>query len=140
MFDAGKKIRNYSKKGLRRARGIKYWNKKKSAWDYLATRATRKYDESDPKFRIPNAASAKAGWLGVLKKMGKYVDAPQRQLKYSDYFFRATADTAGAELTNQIKYTSKRYPAAVPRALRKTDNRIRAIYKKAIERKIRAIR
>lgn len=119
---------------------IKYWNKKKSAWDYIPTMKKGKWDKSDKRAKIPNAGAAKAGWLGVLKQMGQPAEAHGIGTRHSRYSFRSSGSTSGAELVNKIDYAGKKWPFAVPEALKSTDNHIRGIYKNRINKKIRAIR
>lgn len=124
LFNAGKKLTGKKAAGLRKAKGIKFWDKKKNAFGFIPTKATTKYDTSDRRAKIPHAGAAKAGWLGVLALMGKNAENTTVGTKYSRFGFAADKDTAGAVLANLVDYARKRWPNAHRRALKKTENRI----------------
>ena len=124
LFNAGRRLTGKAAAGLRKAKGIKYWDKKKNAFGYMPTKATSKYDTSDKRTRIKHAGAAKAGWLGVYALMGKASENTTIGTKYSRFGFSATKTTAGALLTNLVDYARKRWPNAHRRALRKAENRM----------------
>lgn len=122
LFNAGKRLTGKRAQGLRKAKGIKFWDKKKNAFGFMPTKATKKYDTSDKRTRIKHAGAAKAGWLGVLALMGKGTEHTTINTRYSRFGF--SPDQTGAMLSNLVDYTRKRWPNAHRRALRKAENRM----------------
>jgi hypothetical protein len=124
LFDAGNKIEGKRAKNLRKAKGIKFWDKKKNAFGFIPTKATTKYGATGRKAKIPHAGAAKAGWLGVMALMGKNTEKTTIGTKYSRFGFASDKNTAGSILANLVDYTRRRWPNAHRRALRKAGNRL----------------
>lgn len=119
-------------------KAIKFWDKKKGTWGFIPY-PKRSLDMKHKFVKIPHALAAKGGWMGVLRLLNKTKGEliPKIGTKYSRYIFRTTKDEAMAEMVNQIKYTHKKWPTAVPEALKKVTNRIRGREAKRIKRKMK---
>ena len=146
MFSTSKPITGRKKKkGLRNAKAIKSWSKKKKKFVLHPTKHT-KLDKSDKAFLIPHAGAAKAGWQKALAAFGDQKDARKQTFSVPSndlagyYFDRSTGthkkrrsrkpyykkagSTYDFYVQNLVKYTEKTSPFSATTAMIKTIRRL----------------
>jgi hypothetical protein len=151
MFSTPKPIKKgKAMKGLRRAKGIKSWSKKKKRF-VVAPTADMKRDKSDPKYRIPHAGAAKAGWQRALSAFGQPDDVPNKDLSGYYYdrksgttrkrksrkpYYKKSGSTYDFFIQNLVKYTGKTSPLSAKLAMLKTTRRLEGYWLKKLDRKL----
>ena len=120
------------KDGKKVPKGIKFWNKKTNAWDWMPYAGKRTL--SDKRFRIPFAGAAKAGWLAALKKLGKTVaDIGKNKTKYT----RVQITKDFIQVWNNIKYIAITSPASAREGIAKAGKRLEKVLLPKLSRDIR---
>ena len=129
------KAKRNKDRGIKRiTKGIKMWNKKTKGFTYLPYIGAKR-DESDRRFKIPFAGSAKVGWLKSLNKLDKKpVDIGENK-RSSKRFGRVTRRPGLIEIVNLVSYAAKISPQSARIGLAKASRRLDKIMQ-AAERNI----
>lgn len=111
---------------------VKFWDKKNKDWGFLPFLGFKE-EKSAKNRKIPHYGAAKAGWLYILRSMGKGGDPEVSQCRHIPGQLDQGGDGAKMwyKLTNLVGYAAKIAPDSVGIAMRKTVNRLEAVeYKK----------
>jgi hypothetical protein len=110
-------------------RGIKFWNRKIQGWDYIPYEGgAGKYNDSQPRARIPFAGWAKLGWLWNLSLLGGKQPDVSPRAPVSEFSRRETANEINLRVVNRVDYAYKTSPQSAAIGLEKARNRIEKIY------------
>ena len=139
IFKVDKPINTRLKRnqGVKRVtKGIKNWSKKQRRFTYIPYIGTKR-DTSDPRFKIPFAGAAKAGWLKALPKLGnaKSIDIGNNK-RGGKRYSKVRKSRGFLEIHNMVSYVSKTSPNAARGAVRKASNRMRKIWIPKVERRV----
>ena len=135
IFDAKQKPKRAKQRGLRRAKSIEIWSKKKGGFDYLPT-AESKRNKSKKIFKVPHAGAGKAGWTSALKLLGKPGDTGEEKKDLSRLAVAKNATAISMEVTNLVDYVAITSPESARKGLAAATKRIEKIYLPKLEKKI----
>ena len=123
-------------------KGYKKWDKKRKGF-VVAPYFKEKRDKSDKQLQIPHAGAAKYGWLGGVKKIGYDkggwdVDRLDSEIKRKSNVVtkRNAIDEVSISVDNIIDYITKTSPSSAKVGLFRATNKMRGIYKKALNKAI----
>ena len=137
-------------KGVKRAKAIKVWSKKKNAFVMRPTHHTKR-DKTDKAFRIPYAGAAKAGWQKALAAFGEVTKVDENRLSGYYYdrktgqskkrkskkpYYKKAGTTYDFYIQNLVKYTAKTSPFSAKVAMLKTIRRLEGYWLKRLDGKL----
>jgi len=129
--------KNVQRNNLRRVtKGIKVWSKARGTWVYWPYEGNRR-DTSDPRFKIPNAGAAKAGFLQAVKRL----DSKAKDMGGLDAQVLGRADVTRYSITivNLVEYSAKIGHDVPQQAILKTIARMKAIWQPKVDKAIQRL-
>jgi len=126
------------KRSLKRIKkGIKAWSNKQKKFTYIPYPQGKK-NESDPRFKIPFAGAAKAGWLSAYRRLDskRQVDLGNDNKQSGKRYSRVVVSPGRIQIENLVRYAGKTSPAAARIGLSKAASKLENVWIPRAERRI----
>lgn len=111
--------------------GVKYWSKRIHGWDAMPITGAARSIATERKLRIPHYGAAKAGFILMLRALGKPAETDGENGRLATVL-KNFGDTAWIKGTNEVSYAVKTSPQAASEGIRKAANRMDAIWLKQL--------
>jgi hypothetical protein len=135
IFRRQQPVKSFKARGLERIRrGIKFWDKRKSAWGVMAY---IKGVTPEKRRSIPFYGSAKSGFLKALGSLGKkdaWTEGKPSNKIYASVIKRLHGFDQFVSITNEVGYASVISPGAAETGMQKASARMLKTYASTIER------